>query len=98
MINAGNDFVDSDDEELGAKVTVHHEQRDREDEFQAVDFHIPSSQLSKDDFIPFEVCKDEVFDLSLKQDGLESPRSSSSSDEAQYEKDEREFYEKILVD
>ena len=23
MINAGNDFVDSDDEELGAKVTVH---------------------------------------------------------------------------
>ena len=25
VINAGNDFVDSDDEELGSKVTVHHE-------------------------------------------------------------------------
>ena len=33
VINAGNDFVDSDDEELGSKVTVHHEQRDQEDEF-----------------------------------------------------------------
>lgn len=56
MINAGNDFVDSDDEELGPKVTVHYEQRDQEDEFQAVDFHTPSSQVVKDVFIPFEIC------------------------------------------
>jgi len=33
MINAGNDFVDSDDEEHGKKVMVFQEQRDKEDEF-----------------------------------------------------------------
>jgi hypothetical protein len=33
VINAGNDFVDSDDEEHGKKVIVFQEQRDQEDEF-----------------------------------------------------------------
>lgn len=33
VINAGNDFVDSDDEEHGKKVMVFQEQRDKEDEF-----------------------------------------------------------------
>jgi hypothetical protein len=66
VINAGNDFVDSDDEEHGQNIKVFHEQRDQEDEFQAVDFNNSSSKFARDDFVPFEVCKDENFELCLK--------------------------------